>query len=83
MTARPYPDTTGQQLGRGWRFGWIDAIVILTTFVLLWLVVTLSGDMRVRFDELHAPPLSLDVALIPYYTARTVLRIGTSAMRAP
>jgi len=75
MTARPYPETTGQQLGRGGRFGWIDAIVILTTFVLLWLVVTLSGDMRVRFDELHAPPLSLDVALIPYYTARTVLRM--------
>ena len=75
MTARPYPETTGQQLERGWRFGWIDAIVILTTFVLLWLVVTLSGDMRVRFDELHPPPLSLDVALIPYYTARTVLRM--------
>ncbi len=31
--------------------------------------------MRVRFDELHPPPLSLDVALIPYYTARTVLRM--------
>ena len=75
MTARPYPETTGQQLGRGGRFGWIDAIVILTTFVLLWLVVTLSGDMQVRFDELHAPPLSLDAALIPYYTARTVLRM--------
>src|ERR1700682_143664 len=75
MTARPYPETTGQQLGRGWRFGWIDAIVILTTFVLLWLLVALSGDMRVRFDDLHPPPLSLDVALIPYYTARTVLRM--------
>ena len=31
--------------------------------------------MRVQFDELHPPPLSLDVALIPYYTARTVLRM--------
>ena len=43
--------------------------------MLLWLLVALSGDMRVRFDELHPPPLSLDVALIPYYTARTVLRM--------
>jgi NitT/TauT family transport system permease protein len=75
MTARQYPETTGQQIARGWRHGWIDAIVVLATFVLLWLVVAMSGDMRVRFDELHPPPLSLDVALIPYYTARTVLRM--------
>ncbi len=75
MTARAYPQTTGQQVERGWRLGWIDAIVILTIFVLLWLLVVLGGDMRVRFDELHPPPLSLDVALIPYYTARTVLRM--------
>ncbi len=75
MTARPYPETTGQQVVRGWRNGWIDALVVLATIVLLWLVVVLGGDMRVRFDELNPPPLSLDVALIPYYTARTVLRM--------
>ena len=75
MIARSYPDTTAQQLERGWRFGWIDAIVILAIFVLLWLLVVLTGDMQVRFDELHSPPLSLDVSLIPYYTARTVLRM--------
>jgi len=75
VTARPYPETTGQQVVRGWRNGWIDAIVVLATIVLLWLVVVLGGDMRVRFDELNPPPLSLDVALIPYYTARTVLRM--------
>ncbi len=75
MTTRAYPETTGQQVERGRRFGWIDAIVILAAFALLWLVISLSGDMRVRFDELHAPPLSLEVARIPYYTARTVLRM--------
>ena len=75
MTTRSYPETTGQQVERGARLGWVDAIVILATFVALWLLVVLSGDMRVRFDELHPPPLSLDVALIPYYTARTVLRM--------
>ncbi len=75
MTTRAYPETTGQQLERGGRFGWIDAIVILGVFVLLWLLVVLTGDMRVHFDELHPPPLSLDVAYIPYYTARTVLRM--------
>jgi hypothetical protein len=30
MITRSYPETTGQQLERGWRFGWIDAIVIMT-----------------------------------------------------
>jgi NitT/TauT family transport system permease protein len=75
MTSRAYPETTGQQVASGGRYGWIDAIVIVTVFVLLWLLVALSGDMRVRFDELHPPPLALDVARIPYYTARTVLRM--------
>ncbi len=75
MTARPYPETTGQQVEHGRKYSWIDAVVVLTVFVLLWLLVALSGDMQVRFDELHPPPLSLDVALIPYYTARTVLRM--------
>ena len=72
---RPYPETTGQQVERGRLFGWVDVIVILAVFVLLWLLLVLSGDMRVRFDELHPPPLSLDVIHIPYYTARTVLRM--------
>lgn len=75
MAARPYPETTGQQVVRGWRTGWIDAVVVLAIFVLLWLVVFLGGDMRVRFDELNPPPLPLDIAYIPYYTARTVLRM--------
>jgi NitT/TauT family transport system permease protein len=75
MTARAYPETTPQQVRPGWRFGWIDGVVILSVLALLWIVAVLSGDMRVQFDELHAPPLSLDVRLIPYYTARTVLRM--------
>src|SRR5215471_10433126 len=75
MNARSYPATTGQQVERTWRFGWVDAIVIVGFFALLRTLVTLGGDMQAQFDELHPPPLSLDVALIPYYTARTVLRM--------
>jgi NitT/TauT family transport system permease protein len=75
MTTRAYPETTTQQSGRGWRSGWIDAIVLLAVFGLLWLIVALAGDMQARFDELAPPALSLDVAMIPYYTARTVLRM--------
>ena len=75
MNPRSYPATTGQQVERSWRFGWVDVVVILGVFALLRTVVMLGGDMRVQFDELHPPELSLDVALIPYYTARTVLRM--------
>ena len=75
MTVRAYPQTTGQQLERTWRFGWVDAVVLLAVFALLWLLLALSGDMRVRFDELNPPPISLDPKWIPYYTARTVLRM--------
>ena len=74
MPARTYPQTNVQQ-GERRRSGWIDAAVAAAIFGLIWLVVSLGGDMRVRFDELHQPPLSLDVRMIPYYTARTVLRM--------
>jgi NitT/TauT family transport system permease protein len=75
VTKRPYPQTTPLQVGRGWRFSWVDVVVLAAIFALLWALVALGGDMRVQFDELHPPPLSLDVMLIPYYTARTVLRM--------
>jgi NitT/TauT family transport system permease protein len=75
MAPRPYPDTTSQQIERGWRFGWIDVAVALAILGLLYTILSLGGDMRVRFDELNPPPLSLDVEYIPYYTARTVLRM--------
>jgi len=75
MTTRAYPQTTGQQVEHGTGIGWIDVVVVLAVFALLWLLVVLSGDMKVQFDELHPPSLSLDPAYIPYYTARTVLRM--------
>src|SRR5579862_8078928 len=75
MIARPYPETTGQQVRRAWRFSWVDVVVVIGVLALIKLLVALGGDMRVRFDELHPPALDLDVALIPYYTARTVLRM--------
>lgn len=75
MAANSYPNVTSQQVASGWHFNWIDGVVVLAILVLLWLIVSLGGDMHVHFDELHAPPLSLDVKYIPYYTARTVLRM--------
>src|SRR5579862_3565239 len=75
MTPRAYPPTIAQQLERGARFGWVDLVVLVAVFALLWALVVLGGDMRVQFDELKPPPLSLEVWMIPYYTARTVLRM--------
>lgn len=75
MPNRAYPDITAPQLRTGWRFGWVDILVVVAMLLLFWLLFSLSGDMRVHFDELHPPPLSLDVEMIPYYTARTVLRM--------
>ena len=75
MPARTYPQTNVQQDESRRRSVWIDVAVAAAIFGLIWLVVSLGGDMRVRFDELHQPPLSLDVRMIPYYTARTVLRM--------
>ncbi len=72
---RAYPDTTTLQVKSGRRFGWIDLIVVGAVLALIWLVVSLGGDMRARFDELHPPPLSLNPRLIPYYAGRTVLRM--------
>jgi NitT/TauT family transport system permease protein len=75
MIPRAYPPTIAQQLETGSRFSWVDLVVLLAIFALLWAMVVLGGDMRVQFDELNPPPLSLDVWMIPYYTARTVLRM--------
>jgi NitT/TauT family transport system permease protein len=60
-TTRAYPETAGQQLEQGWRFGWVDAVIIMAVCVLLWLLAVLGGDMRVRFDELNPPAISLDL----------------------
>jgi NitT/TauT family transport system permease protein len=72
---RAYPPTNLQQRGGAWRMDWIGAAVTIGVFLLIWMVISLSGDMRVRFDELHQPAFSLDLDKIPYYTARTVLRM--------
>ena len=75
MTTHRYPHTTSQELERGWRFGWVDLLVLAGIFAILWSLVVLGGDMRAQFDELNPPKLDLDPAMIPYYTARTVLRM--------
>jgi NitT/TauT family transport system permease protein len=75
LTEQVYFDAAGRRIAEGRRLGWIDIVVVVAILVLLGIVLVLGGDMRARFDELHAPPIDLSPSHIPYYTARTVLRM--------
>jgi NitT/TauT family transport system permease protein len=56
-------------------FGWLDAVVLLGLFGLLWSVLHFGSGMMVHFDENAAPPLDTGVWNIPYYAGRTLLRM--------
>jgi len=56
-------------------FSWIDFVVLLGLFGLLWSVLHFGSGMMVHFDENSEPPLSMDIRHIPYYAGRTVLRM--------
>ena len=57
-------------------FSWIDLVVLLGLFGLLWSVLHFGRGMIVQFDEKNIPPLSMDPKWIPYYAVlRTVLRM--------
>ena len=56
-------------------FGWVDAVVLLAIFGLLWSALHFGGGMLVHFDEDHMPPLSTSLSDVPYYAGRTVLRM--------
>ena len=56
-------------------FGWVDAVVLLAIFGLLWSLLHFGRGMLVHFDEGHMPPLSTSLSDIPYYAGRTVLRM--------
>jgi NitT/TauT family transport system permease protein len=56
-------------------FGWVDAVVLLAIFGLLWSVLHFGRGMLVHFDESQMPQLSTNLADIPYYAGPTVLRM--------
>jgi NitT/TauT family transport system permease protein len=56
-------------------FGWVDAVVLLAIFGLLWSVLHFGRGMLVHFDESQMPQLSTNLGDIPYYAGRTVLRM--------
>lgn len=57
------------------NFSWIDGIVLLTLFGVLWSVMHFGHGMLVAFDPARVPELDFSTALIPYYAGRTLLRM--------
>jgi NitT/TauT family transport system permease protein len=56
-------------------FGWVDVVLLLAIFGLLWSVLHVGRGMLVHFDESQLPQLSSRLGDIPSYAARTVLRM--------
>jgi NitT/TauT family transport system permease protein len=56
-------------------FTWVDLVVLLGVFGLLWTVLHFGQGMIVHFDESQSPAISTDIRNIPYYAGRTVLRM--------
>jgi NitT/TauT family transport system permease protein len=54
----------------------VDVVVFLAAAVLLWVIVQVSSGINVPFDGTTAPStVSTDPAQLPYYAARSLLRM--------
>ena len=56
-------------------FSWVDIVVLLGVFGLLWTVLHFGRGMVTHFDESQSTAISTDIWNIPYYAGRTVLRM--------
>ena len=67
------PQLTVQEDRRG--FSWVDAVVMLALFGLLWSTLHFGKGMLVHFDPATMPKIDSSPSQIPYYAARTLLRM--------
>lgn len=56
-------------------FGWIDGLVLLVLFGLLWSALHFGRGMLVAFDASAVLELDFSTSQIPYYAGRTLLRM--------
>jgi len=56
-------------------FTWIDGIVVTVLFALLWSALHFGKGMLVHFDPAAQVPIETSIRYIPYYAARTLLRM--------
>ena len=57
------------------NFTWVDGLVLLTLFGMLWSVMHFGQGMLVAFDPTSVPELDFSISQIPYYAGRTLLRM--------
>ena len=57
-------------------FGWIDVVVLLVLFGLLWSTLHFGRGMLVGFDASAVAQLDFSTSQIPYYAGRTLLGCG-------
>lgn len=57
------------------KVSWIDGVVAVFVFALLYAVVQLSSGMGVPFSVHDQPKIVLDWWLLPYYAGRSLLRM--------
>lgn len=58
------------------RSRWADVAVFLGAAILIWIIVKVSAGMHVPFDQATAAGnISTDPAKLPYYAARSLLRM--------
>ena len=56
-------------------FSWIDAVVMVALFALLWSTLHFGRGMTVGFDPAAMPEIDASPYAIPYYAGRTLLRM--------
>jgi hypothetical protein len=56
-------------------FTWIDLLVLIGLFGLLWSILHFGSGMVVHFDESQSLKISTSIRHIPYYAGRTLLRM--------
>ena len=57
------------------NFSWVDGLVLLTLFGVLWSVMHFGQGMLVAFNPASVPELDFSTSQIPYYAGRTLLRM--------
>lgn len=56
-------------------FTWVDGLVLLILFGMLWSVMHFGQGMLVAFNPASVPELDFSTSQIPYYAGRTLLRM--------
>lgn len=57
------------------RFNWIDAVVLIFTFTILYSILTLGAGMNAPFTLDDQTEIMLAPSILPYYAGRSLLRM--------